>query len=83
MPEGVTKMESSCNYEIHVPVTALPVECIHTASDLPQYFPASVTEIAEELEYDSDEMPFKAIYAPAGSYAEQYAKEHGIPFVVE
>ena len=49
--------------------------------NLTLYIPASVTEIADELEFDSGEPAFKAICAPVGSYAEQYAKKHNIPFV--
>ena len=30
-----------------------------------------------------DGCPYLTIHAPAGSYAEQYAKEHGIPFEAE
>ena len=64
-------------------ITALPAECFNAVSDLMLHIPASITKIADELEFDSGEPAFKAICAPAGSYAEQYAKEHNIPFVAE
>ena len=45
------------------------------------YLPASITEIAPTSFYVGD-APNRnlTIHAPAGSYAEQYAKEHNIPF---
>ena len=43
-------------------------------------FPASVTYIGNECFHGC---PNLTIHAPAGSYAEQYAKENGIPFVAE
>ena len=60
---------------------ALPEVCFCAVENLTLYIPASVTEIADELEFDSGEPAFKAICAPVGSYAEQYAKKHNIPFV--
>ena len=42
--------------------------------------PASLKEINE---WSFDDCPNLTIHAPAGSYAEQYAKEHNIPFVAE
>lgn len=42
--------------------------------------PSSVTNIEPDAFKDC---PNLTIYAPAGSYAEQYAKEHNIPFVAE
>lgn len=42
------------------------------------YIPASVTRIASFFG-----CPNLTIHAPAGSFAETYAKEHNIPFVVE
>lgn len=44
------------------------------------YIPASVKEIKNGAFSFSS---LKSIHAPAGSYAEQYAKEHNIPFVAE
>ena len=42
--------------------------------------PASVTEIGTGAFRDCHKL---TIHAPAGSYAEQYAKEHNIPFMAE
>ena len=42
--------------------------------------PQSVKQIAEDAFYQYAQV---TIHAPAGSYAEQYAKENGIPFVAE
>ncbi len=90
LPDGIEEIQPAAfdcaeNTEIYFPstVTSLPKDCFCTVENLTLHIPASVTEIAEELEFDSGEPAFKAIYAPAGSYAEQYAKEHGIPFVAE
>ena len=44
------------------------------------HVPGSVTEIGEYAFMKQQRM---TIHAPAGSYAEQYAKENDIPFVVE
>ena len=73
------------NIEVFFPssITVLPAECFNAVSDLTLHIPASVAEISDGLESESVEPAFKAICAPAGSYAEQYAKEHGIPFVAE
>ncbi|MBQ6829582.1 MAG: leucine-rich repeat domain-containing protein [Clostridia bacterium] len=43
------------------------------------YISASVTEMGEDV-FTSETL---TIHAPAGSYAEQYAKENNIPFVAE
>ncbi len=90
LPEGVEEIRSGAffcaeNTEIYFPSTvkSLPKGCFYAVENLTLHIPASVTEIADELEFDSGEHAFKAIHAPAGSCAEQYAKEHGIPFVVE
>ena len=90
LPDGIEEIQPAAfdcaeNTEIYFPstVTSLPKDCFCAGENLTLHIPASVTEIADELEFDSGEPAFKAIYAPAGSYAEQYAKEHGIPFVVE
>ena len=90
LPEGIEEIQPAAfdcamNMEIFFPstVTSLPKDCFCAVENLTLHIPASVTEIADELEYDSSEQAFKAIHAPAGSYAEQYAKEHGIPFVAE
>lgn len=42
--------------------------------------PNSVQHIAEDAFYFANKL---TIHAPAGSYAETYAKENNIPFVVE
>ena len=73
------------NTEIFFPSTvkSLPEGCFCAVGNLTLHIPASVIDIADELEFDSGVPAFKAIHAPAGSYAEQYAKEHNIPFVAE
>ena len=90
LPEGIEEIQPAAfdcamNTEIYFPstVTSLPKDCFCAVENLTLHIPASVTEIADELEFDSGEPAFKAICAPAGSYAEQYAKAHGIPFVAE
>lgn len=87
LPEGIEEIRSGAFYcgkdiEIHFPSTvkALPEGCFCAVENLTLYLPASVEQIGEELAFDSADTPFKAFCAPAGSYAEQYAKEHGIPF---
>jgi len=72
------------NTEIFIPSTviSLPKGTFTEVQDLTLHLPASMTEIAEEVCWDSPS-PIKAIHAPAGSYAESYAKEHNIPFVAE
>ena len=90
IPEGVDEIRGTAFYcakntEIFFPSTlkALPPDCFCAVENLTLHIPASVTEIPDELEYDSGEPAFKAIHAPAGSCAEQYAKENNIPFVAE
>ena len=77
--------DCSENTEIFFPSTvkSLPKDCFCAVKNLTLHIPASVTEIADDLEYDSGEPAFKAIHALAGSYAEKYANEHNIPFVAE
>ena len=90
LPEGIEEIQPAAfdcaiNTEIYFPSTviSLPKDCFCAVENLTLHIPASVTEIADELEFDSGEPAFKAIYAPVGSYAEQYAKEHNVPFVAE
>ena len=90
LSEGIEEIRSCAfdcaeNTEIFFPSTvkSLPKDCFCAVENLTLHIPASVTEIADELEFDSGEPAFKAIHAPAGSYAEQYAKKHNIPFVAE
>ena len=87
LPEGIEEIRSAAfccgeDIEIHFPSTvkALPEGCFCAVENLTLYLPASVEQIGEELAFDSADTPFKAFCAPAGSYAEQYAKEHGIPY---
>lgn len=47
------------------------------------HIPASVTEIVDGSNSSFDDCANLTIYAPAGSYAEQYAKSNNIPFVAE
>ena len=71
--------------EVFIPdtVTSLPVAPFIAVSNITLHLPATLTEIPEELEWDSAEPAFKAIHAPTGSVAEAYAKAHNIPFVAE
>ena len=89
IPEGVEEIRKGAFYcvsgaEIFFPATirALPEGCFVAAENLILHLPATIEELPEELSWD-DFTPIKAIHAPAGSYAEKYAKEHGVPFVVE
>ncbi|MBR4880170.1 MAG: leucine-rich repeat domain-containing protein [Clostridia bacterium] len=88
--EGIIEIKRGAFYclddsEVFIPntVTALPVGTFIAVSNLTLHLPASLTEIPEELEWDSADPAFKAIYAPTGSFAETYAKEHNIPFIAE
>ena len=90
LPEGLEEIRSGAFFcvkdaEIIFPSTvkALPEYCFIDVKNLVLHIPASVTKIADELETDSYPRAFKAFCAPSGSYAEQYAKEHNIPFVAE
>lgn len=90
LPEGIEEIRRGAfdcaeNTEIFFPSTvkSLPKDCFCAVENLTLHLPASITEIADQLEYDSGEPAFKSIYAPAGTYAEQYAIEHNIPFVAE
>ena len=73
------------NIEIFFPntVKVLPEGCFNVVSELTLHIPASVTEIVDKYDYNKENPIFKAIHAPAGSYAEKYAKEHNIPFIAE
>lgn len=70
--------------EVFIPstVTSLPAGTFIAVQDLIVHLPASMTEIAEDVCWDSPS-PIRAIHAPAGSCAERYAKKHSIPFVAE
>lgn len=72
------------NAEVFIPrtVTSLPAGTFVDVRNLIVHLPASVTEIAEDVCWESSS-PIRAIHAPAGSYAERYAKKHSIPFVAE
>lgn len=68
-------------------VTTLCENAFSGCSSLKEvHIPDSVTEIAENSNssYSAfDDCDNLTIYAPAGSYAEQYAKDNNIPFVAE
>ena len=70
--------------EIFIPrtVTSLPAGTFVDVQNLIVHLPASVTEIAEDVCWESSS-PIRAIHAPAGSCAEHYAQKHNIPFVAE
>ena len=72
------------NAEVFIPrtVTSLPAGTFVDVQNLIVHLPASMTEIAEDVCWESSS-PIRAIHAPAGSCAERYAKKHNIPFVVE
>ena len=89
LPEGITEIRRGAflyveNAEIIFPSTlkTLPEGCFVAVRGLMLHLPMSIESLPEELEWDSVD-PFKAICAPSGSFAEQYAKEHGIPFEAE
>ena len=90
LPDGVEEIRSGAffcveNTEIYIPGTVkeLPEGCFIAARNITLHLTAAIRRLPDELEYDSGEPAFKAIHAPAGSYAEQYAKENNIPFVAE
>lgn len=70
--------------EIFIPrtVTSLPAGTFVDVQNLIVHLPASMTEIAEDVCWESSS-PIRAIHAPAGSCAEHYAQKHNIPFVAE
>lgn len=72
------------NAEVFIPhtVTSLPAGTFVDVRNLIVHLPASMTEIAEDVCWESSS-PIRAIHAPAGSCAERYAKKHSIPFVAE
>ena len=87
--EGVEEIrsfafDSTEKAEIFFPksVSSLPIACFIGVKDLTLHLSATIRSLPEELARHS-KRPFKAIHAPAGSYAEQYAKENNIPFVAE
>lgn len=65
IPEGVKKLENAVFYE-----------CF-SLKELT--LPASLTEISGRI-IDETWKDKLVLHAPAGSFAEQYAEEHGIPF---
>jgi len=89
IPAGVTSIEAGAFYKckslrgVVLPdsVTSIGTIAFCWCNSM-EYLaiPKSVTSIGL---YAFDECPNLTIHAPAGSYAEQYAKEHGIPFVAE
>ena len=72
------------NAEVFIPrtVTSLPAGTFVDVQNLIVHLPASMTEIAEDVCWESSS-PIRAIHAPAGSCAERYAQKHNIPFVAE
>lgn len=89
IPESVTTIgckafdRCSALKDVIIPdgVTALVYETFHGCESLSSVrIPASVNEITKDAFANC---PKLTIHAPAGSYAEQYAKENNIPFVAE
>ena len=90
LPEGVEEIRSGAffcakNTEIFFPnsVKKLPDGCFIAVRNITLHLTAAIEHLPDELEWDSATPAFKALHAPAGSYAEQYAKEHDIPFAAE
>ena len=90
LPEGVTEIRYGAflytrGTEIFIPSTVkvLPRGCFLAVQNLTLHLRASVEEISDVLALESEEPAIKAIHAPTSSYAEQYAKDHGILFVAE
>lgn len=73
------------NAEVFIPstVTTLAEGTFVAVWNIVLHLTDSVTNISKELAWDSLEPAIKEIHAPAGSFAEEYAKENGIPFVAE
>ena len=62
-------------------VTRIGIQAFSECKNLQSVFiPGSVKDIHQYAAYNS---PNIVVHAPAGSYAEQYAKENNIPFVAE
>lgn len=89
IPEGVTSIGNKAFYRsisltsIVIPGSVTSIgdmlfSSIRTPMDI--YIPSSVTCIGSIAFSGCHNL---TIHAPAGSYAEQYAKEHNIPFVAE
>ncbi len=90
LSEGIREVRKGAfllvgNSEIFFPesITTLPEGCFIAVQNLTLHLTAAVTDIHAEFVWDSPDPAIKAIHAPAGSYAEAYAKEHNIPFVAE
>jgi hypothetical protein len=88
--EGIEEICSgafSCveDADVYIPstVTSLPKNMFCASEGVTLHLTAAVTQIADGLAIDSFETGIAAIHAPAGSYAETYAKENNIPFVAE
>ncbi len=71
--------------EIYMPKTikTLAAGCFVSVKEITLHLPASIENLPDELAELSGKKAFASIHAPAGSYAEQYAKENDIPFVAE
>ena len=86
IPKGITKINSYTfnfcsgisNISLPEGVTSIEEGAFEGCSSLESiYIPDSVTKIAKSAFADCDDL---TIIASSGSYAEQYAKERGIPF---
>ena len=71
--------------EIYMPksIKTLEAGCFVSVKEITLHLPASIETLPDELAELSGKKAFASIHAPAGSYAEQYAKENNIPFVAE
>ncbi|MBR3963416.1 MAG: leucine-rich repeat protein [Oscillospiraceae bacterium] len=91
IPAGISEIRKGAFYvleeaEIFIPdtVSELPEGCFVAVKKLVLHIPASVIKISDEFIWDCDKKEaIGTIYAPAGSFAETYAKENNIPFVAE
>ena len=69
------------SYSIPYGITTIENEAFYLCEKLEEvYIPETVTSIHK---FAFEWCPKFTIYAPVGSYAEQYAKEKNIPFVAE
>ena len=89
VPEGVTDIEEGAFQLVDKITTVILPDGVkrikgcafYCCNNLVEVFvPASVAKIGK---YVFDDCPNLTIHAPAGSYAEQYAKENNIPFIAE
>lgn len=80
--ETIASRQSVRSVKVPMGITKIEYDAFFLCQNLEKIFiPASVTEI-NMFNFDGSSDGF-AIHAPAGCYAEQFAKERSIPFVAE